>query len=164
MGVAVIVSVIHLLFHEGAYVLLSMLDFGSSSPLTFYGLWNVSKDEPLTTKDHVAAGLCVLAGVLQHGSELQRYLFKKSPKNAGKIHTEGLFSLARGINHTGHVLRDFASCLFAPTPFVLLYLGADYDLLCRVFPETVEHMRSKYGKVYINYEKKVPWKFIPGVW
>lgn len=147
---AVVVAVIHIFLHELPYVVFSM------------GFWGATTD--LTARDYVAAGLMVLAGVLQHGSELQRWFFKRDPGNRGRIHTSGLFALARGINHTGHILRDLASCLFAPNPVLLLYLLGAYDLVFRIVPETVDHMRKKYGEAYEKYEKATPALFIPGVY
>jgi hypothetical protein len=66
----------------------------------------------LTSLDYAAAAICILGGLLQNGSELQRYFFKRDPRNSGKVHTGGLFSVARFINHTGHVLHDLGNFMF----------------------------------------------------
>jgi steroid 5-alpha reductase family enzyme len=125
------------------------------------GFWQAPYD--LMMRDYVAASLMVLAGILQHGLEAQRWWFKRLPENKGMLHTGGLFRLARGINHTGHILRDFGSCLFAPNPFFFIYVVTCYALVVRIVPATVEHMRKKYGEAYEKYEKTTPALFIPGV-
>jgi steroid 5-alpha reductase family enzyme len=150
LGVGLFVAITHLLLHETSFIIFSM---------GFYGA-----PYDLTIRDYIAVGLMVLAGILQHGSEAQRWMFKLDPNNKGKLHTSGLFGMARGINHTGHILRDFGSCLLAPSPFLVLYLIADYDLAFSVFPATVKHTKNKYGKQYDAYAKQTPRLFIPGVY
>lgn len=41
---------------------------------------------------------------LETGSEIQRAIFKRNPKNSGKLHTSGLFSFAQHINYTGYMV------------------------------------------------------------
>ena len=103
MSIGIFVSAKHLLFDECGYIL-------GSSLVHSWGY----RSGPLTTFDYICAGLMFLAGILQHGSELQRWRFKLDPQNKGKIHTGGLFSFARGINHTGHMLRDLAHVMLSP--------------------------------------------------
>mmetsp|Transcript_28473 Transcript_28473/g.32752 ORF Transcript_28473/g.32752 Transcript_28473/m.32752 type:complete len:138 (+) Transcript_28473:261-674(+) len=103
-----------------------------------------SRPGALTSRDYLAAALMILAGIFQHVSELQRWWFKRDSKNVGKLHTLGLFAYARGINHTGHILRDVGHMLLAPNPYLmLLFVCADYDLAFKIVPETIEHMRKK---------------------
>jgi steroid 5-alpha reductase family enzyme len=150
LDVSIFVTVIHMLFREISYIVASMAFFGAPYDLT--------------TRGYIAASLMVLGGTMQHGAEAQRWLFKRRAENKGKLHTSGLFGLARGINHTGHVIRDLASCLFAPNPLLLLYLFADYGLLFGIFPKTVEHTKTKYGEKYEAYAKATPSLLVPGVY
>jgi protein-S-isoprenylcysteine O-methyltransferase Ste14 len=147
---AMLVAAFHILVHELPYIVFSMGFYGA--PID------------LTVRDYVAAALMVIAGVLQHGSELQRWAYKRDPKNRGKLHSGGLFSLARGFNHTGHILRDVASLMFAPNPVLLIYLVLEYDLLFQIIPATIAHMKIKYGEQYTKYERQTPALFIPGIW
>ncbi|MEM9219211.1 MAG: hypothetical protein AAGD25_33370 [Cyanobacteria bacterium P01_F01_bin.150] len=114
--------------------------------------------------DYIAAFGCILGEVLQHASEAQRYFWKHS--NPGKLYTGGLFVRARFINHTGHILRDMSAFLFAPTNlfFWLLQLLFPFQRLPKVTDEAIIHLRQKYGKDYKDYEKKVPWLLIPGIY
>jgi hypothetical protein len=75
-------------------------------PLTIFSVTRGRLPAQLSQWDYLAAFLWVLAGVLQHGSELQRLLFKRQPSNKGQLHTTGLFCNARYINLTGHFLQD----------------------------------------------------------
>ena len=152
--IAIIVSMKHLVCDELGYVVSSML-------VTSYGYNPGSHVE----RDYICAIMMIVAGILQHYSEIQRYIFKLNPNNRGKIHTDGLFSLARGINHTGHVLRDIAHVILSPNLFlIMIYLLADYDLVFEIFPETQVHMKTKYGDQWTKYETQTPYRFIPGIY
>ena len=115
--------------------------------------------------DYVALALSVLAGLMQHGSELQRLLFKMDPSNKGKLHTTGLFGYARFINHTGHVLHDFALAIVVRSYFlgVAPLLGV-LMIFFHITPETEAHMQTKYKEKYAAYCDRTPYKFIPYVW
>uniref|UniRef100_A0A7S1UN63 Steroid 5-alpha reductase C-terminal domain-containing protein n=1 Tax=Grammatophora oceanica TaxID=210454 RepID=A0A7S1UN63_9STRA len=154
LSIGVFVSAKHFFFDECGYIIGSMM----------INTWGARTGE-LNIRDYACAGLMILAGILQHGSELQRWLFKRDPRNMGKIHTTGLFRFARGINHTGHILRDFAHVLLVPILFfIMFYPIADYDLSCEIAPATQKHMKKKYGEQWDKYEKQTPWLFIPGIY
>jgi len=55
---------------------------------------------------HIVVGtvLYMLGTAIEIGSEMQRKRFKKNWRNKGKNYSSGLFSLARHINYSGHVL------------------------------------------------------------
>lgn len=151
LPLGVVVAAKHLLVDEMGYVVGSMAFAGA-------------RPGPLTTRDYLAATFMVVAGILQHGAELQRWVFKSDPKNQGRLHTTGLFGYARFINHTGHILRDLSHLCMAPNLFCAsIYLMADFDLACKIMPETVQHMKAKYGEQYEKYSKQTPWLLIPGV-
>ncbi|CAB9521335.1 Ergosterol biosynthesis ERG4/ERG24 family [Seminavis robusta] len=153
LSLGIIVALKHLLCDEFGYGVGSML----------VNSWG-TRTGPLTTRDYTCAFLMIVAGILQHGSEIQRWLFKRNPSNKGKIHTGGLFYYARGINHTGHILRDMAHVLMVPNLFfVLFYPVPDYDLACQIVPETQNHMKQKYGEQWEKYEKQTPYVFLPGL-
>ncbi|MEM6889191.1 MAG: DUF1295 domain-containing protein [Pseudomonadota bacterium] len=142
--------------------ILHQVSYQVFSVIAFPGFLNTSPELGLI--DYIAAAGCIAGGVLQHGSEAQRYFFKR--KNPGKLHTTGFFAWARFINHTGHMLRDVSALLFAPANlfFWLLQLPFPFTRLQVVMKEGIEHMRKKYGKDYEEYEKKVPWLLVPGVY
>jgi protein-S-isoprenylcysteine O-methyltransferase Ste14 len=153
LPIAIFIPMKHLFFDECGYIVGSML----------VNSWSF-RAGPLTRWDYCCALLMIVAGILQHGSEIQRWFFKRDPQNKGKIHTDGLFHYARGINHTGHILRDIGHVLLSPNLCVLLFAMADYDLSCKIVPETQEHMKQKYGEQWEKYERQTPFIFIPGVY
>lgn len=143
-----------LVVHTLTYVLGSMGAF-----------WSPVSSYHLTPRDYVAGSWMVLAGILQHGAEAQRWWFKRNPAHKGQLHTSGLFGYARFINHTGHVLNDWAICLFVPNIGLMIFFAwVIYQLWYLVTPETVAHMKSKYGSKYDDYVKKTPSLFIPGIY
>jgi hypothetical protein len=120
----------------------------------------------LTAREVAGAGVMVLGGALQCVSETQRYLFKRDKANAGKLHTGGLFGVARFINTTGHVLRDAGAVICTGNAWLAgLFVVPDYLLMSSICAtETVAYMRLKYKERYTAYEKKTPALFVPGLW
>ncbi|KAL3903516.1 MAG: hypothetical protein SGILL_010415, partial [Bacillariaceae sp.] len=116
----------------------------------------------LNEYDILAMGLSILAGVFQHGSELQRLIFKTDPANKGKLHTTGLFGKARFINHTGHILQDLAMAIAVRSWGVFVFASVEIPFLYfQITPETEAHMRNKYKEKYEKYCQQTPYKFIP---
>ncbi len=147
---SIMVGFLHLVFLNMAWIV---------------GSVTVGNTGVLTTRDYIAAALHIVGGFLQQKSELQRWMFKKDPKNKGLIHTSGMFSLARGIIHTGNVMRELGHILISPNiPMVIFSLSGAYFHVMKIVPETEQHMRKKYGEKYDDYEKKTPYMFIPGLY
>ena len=80
-GMGIQTYFVHLILNQSLFITVSILAPGVPAELT--------------TLDWVGAGMAIVAGVLQHGSETQRWLYKRDPRNAGKLHTTGLFGLAQ---------------------------------------------------------------------
>ena len=119
----------------------------------------------LTSWDYAALALSIVAGILQHGAELQRLLFKLDPSNKGKLHTAGLFGQARFINHTGHVLQDIALAIATRNwPVGIMALVGINLIFFQITPETEAHMQSKYKEKYDKYCQQTPHRFIPYIW
>eukprot|EP00562_Extubocellulus_spinifer_P012366 CAMPEP_0178542970 /NCGR_PEP_ID=MMETSP0697-20121206/2333_1 /TAXON_ID=265572 /ORGANISM="Extubocellulus spinifer, Strain CCMP396" /LENGTH=223 /DNA_ID=CAMNT_0020175387 /DNA_START=140 /DNA_END=811 /DNA_ORIENTATION=+ len=140
--------------------MLGMFTANGGGPVTRGGL-----PDELNQWDYVAAILSVLAGILQHGSELQRLLFKLDPSNKGQVHMSGLFYYARFINITGHFLQEVSMALATRSVVLALFCGmiANY-LFFQLAVETDQHMREKYREKYERYCQQTPYKFIPFVW
>jgi len=105
---SVITSIVHALLHQLLPAMIALTGNHAA--------------RPLTALDKGAAVLAVAAAVLQQGSELQRYAFRRDPANRGKLFQGGLFSSAQFINHTGHVLGDLANALLV-LPYHLTWHG-----------------------------------------
>ena len=151
-GGALKVSLIHLVLHVSMTWIIVLATPGLPADIT--------------PREMLGAGIMVAGGLLQSVSETQRYLFKRKPANAGKLHTGGLFSIARFINTTGHVMRDVGVAVFTGVPKVLAVFFVPDGLLMTSIcaTETVAYMRAKYRAAYTAYERKTPALFIPGVW
>lgn len=52
----------------------------------------------------VGSSLYAIGMALEFGSEIQRHVFKKDPKNKGKVYEGGLFGLSRHVNYFGYTL------------------------------------------------------------
>jgi protein-S-isoprenylcysteine O-methyltransferase Ste14 len=102
-------GVLHCLLHQCLPVLLAKTSGFDFFPTPFVPY-------PLRFLDVLATVLLLLAAVMQHYSELERYLFKKQDCNYGRLHTEGFFGMARFINHTGTYNLSFAQ----PNPIIFL--------------------------------------------
>lgn len=96
-GTAIMTSIVHGLIHQILPALITCTGQHASTKLT--------------SLDKSAVALAVFAGILQQGSELQRFVFRRDPANRGKLFRGGLFAYAQFINHTGHILGDLANAL-----------------------------------------------------
>ena len=47
---------------------------------------------------------------------------------------------------------------------VALYAMVNYQLVCLATPETMAHLKNKYGEKHDAYAKQTPHLFIPGVY
>lgn len=134
-------------------------------PLTILSVTKGGIPSELNELDYVAGFLWVTAGILQHGSELQRLLFKRQPHNKGQVHMGGLFRYARFINVTGHFLHEVAMAVAVRSlVWVVFCLVIPNYLFFQLAPETDAHMHKKYGEKYEKYVQQTPCKFIPWLW
>ena len=130
----------------------------------------------------VGSVLYVAGMILESVSETQRYLFKKDPKNKGKVYQGGLFSMARHVNYTGY--------LFWRTGYAVAAGGYAWGLInmaffsfnfsrtitplnhyCeeRVSPASSRYVtganrHDQYGQQWEQYKRQTPYKMIPGLW
>jgi steroid 5-alpha reductase family enzyme len=155
MAPSIGISVVHLILHQCLPVALAMTT----------GFTPLAVPYDMSIIDQVAVAGLVVAGILQHFSEFQRYLFKRDAANLGKVHTGGLFAYARFINHTGHWLTDLCQAILCRSALYLIVpFAVTVKQLVDVAPDTEDHMAKKYGAQWTNYVKKTPYKFIPGIW
>jgi len=127
----------------------------------------------LTTQDDNGASiLLILSSIsyfvglgLEATSEIQRKAFKDDPKNAGKLYTGGLFGLARHINYAGYTIWRSSYALASGGwlwgGFVAAFFT--YDFTNRAIPVLDEYCTERYGASWTEYTKKVPYKFLPGL-
>jgi protein-S-isoprenylcysteine O-methyltransferase Ste14 len=93
----------------------------------------------------VGGSLYVAGMVVEIVAELQRKKFKKDPKNAGKVCTGGLWSVARHVNYTGYLLwRTGFACAAAGWgigAFVFALHAADFNQ--RAIPKLDQYCAEK---------------------
>jgi len=151
------------------------------------GMWcmvdpNLVKDiSPMTAG---AIGVMYLIGWLfTRGANLQKFAFKTNPKQKhclfglveqkalpgsnGKILISGFWAIARHSNYLGEIIQGFALALPGllstgsllplayPIYYVLLFIfrAIDDDVSCAI----------KYGKLWRQYQEKVPYRILPYV-
>ncbi|GAB7364237.1 hypothetical protein MBLNU230_g4785t1 [Neophaeotheca triangularis] len=111
----------------------------------------------------VGSTLYVLGMVLELGSETQRHLFKKDAGNKGRVYDQGLFGLSRHVNYFGYTLwrAGFAVAAGGWTWGALVGAFFAWDFTQRGIPVLQDYLEEKYGEQYAEYERKVPYKFVP---
>ncbi|KAE8449022.1 hypothetical protein EG329_008610 [Mollisiaceae sp. DMI_Dod_QoI] len=124
------------------------------------------------TDDHGASIFLILSSVsyllglfMEAVSETQRKAFKDDPKNAGKLYTGGLFSLARHINYGGYTIWR-ASYALAAGGWIWGGISAawfTYDFTQRAIPILDHYCTTRYGASWVEYKKKTPYLLVPGV-
>ncbi len=130
----------------------------------------------------VLAALCFFSGwVLSRGANLQKFQFKRDPtrrafgrldpraiSDGGKhVLSGGFWGLSRHINYLGEILMAVGLTLslghpttFAPWLYPLYYVAlllprqADDDRRCA----------ERYGPLWVEYCRRVPWRVIPYVY
>lgn len=88
-----------------------------------------------------------------------------STKRGTKLLLSGFWGMARKINYTGDWLMGMGWCMFCGTESIIPYFYAIYFgvlLVHRAFRDDGLCM-EKYGGDWLEYKKKVPYMFIPGL-
>ena len=147
------------------------------------GLWTVAHREPaqVSALFLVVAAVVFFSGwVLARGANMQKYVFKRDPEKEflGIIEPEvisdgkrrvlcsGFWGLSRHINYLGEVLMASGLTLALGYPGALLaWLYPLYYVLLLSTRQADDdrRCRRKYGELWEQYEERVPWRIIPGI-
>ncbi|MBI5536712.1 MAG: DUF1295 domain-containing protein [Deltaproteobacteria bacterium] len=148
------------------------------------GLWSEAPQSDAGTHPALLAccALCFVSGwMLSRGANMQKYWFKTRPgaKFLGRISPEtisdgsrevlcnGFWGLSRHVNYLGEILMAVGLTLSlgrALDPWPWLYPLYYVALL---FPRQAADDRrcaAKYGELWKEYVRRVPWRIIPGVY
>jgi protein-S-isoprenylcysteine O-methyltransferase Ste14 len=106
------------------------------------------------------------------GANLQKYAFKRDPSRApdaigGKILASGFWGLSRHINYLGEVLMATALTLALGHPEVVWpWLYPLYYVLMLSARQRDDDKRcaAKYGALWEEYCRRVPWRIVPYVY
>jgi len=148
------------------------------------GLWTTADlPNPHTpTPVLVLTAVCFFTGwALSRGANLQKFEFKRDPTkkafgrldprtlsaNGKHVLTGGFWGLSRHINYLGEILMalGLAASLGHPTSIGPWLYPLYYVAL--LFPRQADDDRrcaERYGKLWDEYCKRVPWRIIPGVY
>lgn len=98
-------------------------------------------------------------------AETQRYLFKKDPKNKGKVYTGGLFGVARHINYMGFLLwkTGYAVAAGGYTWGLVNAAMLGYNFT-RCIPPLAHYCQERYGEQWEQYTRQTPYKMCPGIY
>ena len=108
-----------------------------------------------------------VAGLSLHVvADHSKYLFRKDPKNRGRVYTGGVWGLVRHPNFLGFTIwRTAFATAAGGWGFGLLALAMFAYILGGTSVRVLEdYMSRSYGREWKRATEKVRWKMIPGVW
>ncbi len=148
----------------------------------FYGvglLTQAERPNPQTPWWALVAAVLVFFGgwSLARGANLQKYFFKRDPARPflgiapealeGRVLVNGFWGLSRHVNYLGEILMATGLTLalgyplsWAPWLYPLYYVAL-------LFPRQAADDRrcaEKYGPLWAEYARRVPWRIIPRVY
>jgi protein-S-isoprenylcysteine O-methyltransferase Ste14 len=124
------------------------------------------------------ACVCFVFGwIFSRGANNQKYLFKIKPKAVymrsitpqaigGKLLCNGFWGLSRHINYLGDTLMSIGIALMADYRSIAAWLYPIYYVLLFITRERDDdkRCREKYGDLWVEYCKRVPYRIIPYVY
>ena len=87
-------------------------------------------------------------------------------KHTSLLLTCGWWGLARHANYVGDLLLSSAMCALAGKATLLVWYYAIFMLMLLIHRCLRDEARgqAKYGPYWVEYCRRVPWRFIPGIW
>jgi protein-S-isoprenylcysteine O-methyltransferase Ste14 len=144
------------------------------------GLWVVADlPDPHTPWPVLAfSGLLFFGGwILARGANLQKFHFKQDPSArvfglapvaiGERVLASGFWGLSRHINYLGEILMATALTLSLGYPGVIApWLYPLYYLALLIPRQHADDLRcaEKYGPLWVEYCKRVPYRIIPGIY
>jgi delta14-sterol reductase len=128
----------------------------------------------------IYAFLFFISWIFSRGTNLQKYFFKKDPKRVflgikpetltdgnKSILVNGFWGLSRHINYLGEIGMAVAIVLCAGHPASLWTWLYPLYYVALLFPRQVaddKRCALKYGELWVQYQKKVPYRIIPHIY
>lgn len=155
---------------------------------------DAARNDISPTAAALVVALFFLGWIFTRGANMQKFAFKRGQTSGrwtflglismemttidgdGKILNSGFWAVSRHVNFFGEIVQSLA--LSVPCTLYASYLGAPigWQLLPWLYPlyyvalfipreiEDGKICRAKYGKAWLDYEKQVPWRIVPGLW
>jgi len=120
-----------------------------------------------------------VGSILTRGANLQKYYFKRNPNTVflgikpvvignekRKILASGFWGLARHINYLGEILQGVGLALTVGSMSILPWLYPLFYVMILLPRERDDDLRCshKYGDLWKEYVKKVPYRILPGIY
>ncbi|MFP4484757.1 MAG: DUF1295 domain-containing protein [Spirochaetaceae bacterium] len=148
------------------------------------GLWAVADRAPSDASNllFLIAVIVFFSGwILARGANMQKFVFKRNPDREflglieprtvtdgeQRVLCSGFWGLSRHINYLGEVLMASGLTLALGYPGALpawLYPLYYVLLLSTRQVDDDRRCRAKYGELWDEYEERVRWRIIPGIW
>ena len=119
---------------------------------------------PFGWLDGIGVAMVLIGSILNSGSELQRWHWKKKPSSKGKCYTEGLFGYSMHINYFGDSILFSGWALLTASLFawpVPIFITASFVFFH--IPALDAYLAERYGSDFEVYAKKTA-KFVPFVY
>lgn len=129
-----------------------------------FAIFGYASEEAIGIFDYAGIGIYLLGSYLNTASELQRFIWKKDPKNKGKLYTINLFSYSMHINYFGDLLWVLGYAILTRNIYsfiivVLLFLFFAFFNI----PKLDKYLAEKYKNQFVEYQNKTK-KFIPFIY
>ncbi|MBL8992504.1 MAG: DUF1295 domain-containing protein, partial [Spirochaetia bacterium] len=148
------------------------------------GLWGTAE----LPNPHSHPALLAISGIIffsgwlfARGANMQKYFFKKNPESkflgvlkaetlgsgSKKLLVNGFWGLSRHVNYLGEILMATGLALALGWPASLWPWLYPLYYVALLFPRQADDNKrceAKYGKLWKEYQKRVRWKIIPGVY
>ena len=120
--------------------------------------------EPIGLLDIVGITIFLIGSYINFMADYQRFSWKKSPENKGRLYTLGLFKYSMHINYFGDGLAYFGLALMTCN-FVCLSVATGMFVYFVAFeiPRLDAHLRRKYEPEFTEYSKTTK-KFVPFIY
>ena len=154
------------------WLLQRRFDWAEAIPVTLatalyqlgFTLLGAGNPSPLGLLDWLALFLFAAGSLLNTGSELQRYRFKRDPANRGRLYTAGAFSLVRHPNYAGDILWLSGWALLTRSWWAaLIPVALALSFAFFFIPQLSGHLEQRYGDAYREWERRTK-RLIPFIY
>ncbi|KAG7446959.1 uncharacterized protein BT62DRAFT_94795 [Guyanagaster necrorhizus] len=147
---------------------------------TFVAAYTLSKASPLLSipadsfegwasalgwHQWVGLGMFAAGITMEIVAEESRKAFKANLENKGKVDDTGLFGFVRHPNYLGYLLWHCGMTLATGSISATISYGIfQFTQFTFSIPELATYMSKKYGDQWTDYQRRVPYRMIPGIY